>query len=153
MAKGRKRVVAAQARDASDELDTFVEEYFAQYRDFTSKSREVRMAVLASEGEDRSGQLDEMILWGSEADQEAAWPMLLALIERAPDDESLAFVAAGPLEDMILKRHDRFGDRILGEARRNPRFRHALGGVWGWDTLPDPFGSELLQLAETAHPA
>src|SRR5690349_611433 len=110
MSKERRRARAALAPAHSGELDTFVEEYFAQYRAFTSKARDVRVAALASDEEDRSGQLDEMILMGTDADQEAAWPMLLALIERAPDDESLAFVAAGPLEDMIRKRNDRFGD-------------------------------------------
>ena len=153
MTKARKKIAAARGPISHDVLGTFVEEYFAQYRAFTSKSRDVRMAGLGSDDEDRSGQLDDMILMGSAADQEAAWAMLLALIDRAPDEESLAYVAAGPLEDMIRKRHDQFGDRILGEARRSPRFRYALTGVWGWESLPEPFASELLALAETARPA
>ena len=125
----------------------FVDEYYAQYRAAVSEIRDERLAMQADDVEHRSWQLDDMILSGNEADQEAAWPILLALIDRAPDDPSLAFVAAGPLEDIIRKRHDRFGERILGEARRSYRFRLALGGVWGWETLPQPFGNQLLSLA------
>jgi hypothetical protein len=132
----------------SDDRDAFVEDYFAQYHAFFHGSPEERLAMEHLESDqDRSQQLDHMILWGSQADTEHAWPILLALIERAPDEEALAFVAAGPLEDLIRNRHTRFGDRILDQARRDARFRDAVRCVWGWEELPEPFGGELRSLA------
>lgn len=76
-----------------------------------------------------------------------AWPIILALIEHAPDDEALAFVATGPLEDLIHRHGQRIGDQIVEQARRDPRFRQALGDVWGWEGVPEPLRGRLLILA------
>jgi hypothetical protein len=61
----------------------------------------------------------------------------LALVELAPDDAALAYVAAGPLEDLVREHLERFADRLVEQARRDPRFRDALKGVWGWENV-DP---------------
>jgi hypothetical protein len=66
---------------------------------------------------------------------EEAWPIILELIRRAPSDQILADVAAGPLEDLIRNHADAFIDRVELEARRAPRFRRCLTGVW--------YGTEL----------
>ena len=58
---------------------------------------------------------------------------LLALIARAGDDLTLANVAAGPLEDFVRGGDEEDLRWIEQHARRDPRFRRALAGVWIWD--------------------
>jgi hypothetical protein len=45
-------------------------------------------------------------------------------------DRAFAVLAAGPLEDLLAYHGSEFIDRVETEARRNPRFRDLLGGVW-----------------------
>ena len=130
------------------ELDAFVEEYFAHYRAVSGDSRQERLFFEAHDLVCPVWRFDAVVLSGSDTELEAAWPMLLVLIERAPDDAALAYVAAGPLEDFVRTHHDGFGTRILDEARRNARFRLALRGVWGWEELPQPFRNRLISLTD-----
>jgi hypothetical protein len=70
-------------------------------------------------------------------DEEDAWAVMIALVEAA-DDESLAYVGAGPLEDLVR----RFGTdlilRIEKTARTNLKFRECLGSIWlSEGALPD----------------
>jgi hypothetical protein len=60
---------------------------------------------------------------------EIAWPVLLEIIDRAPE-EALGYVAAGPLEDLIGEHGFEIIDAIETEAGRNPRLRKTLVGVW-----------------------
>jgi hypothetical protein len=143
----RERKREPEFAPASPELDAFVEDYFARHRAVSNDLGQERMSIEPLDLEGRVFRFEAAVISGSEADLEAAWPMLLALIQRAPDDEALAYVAAGPLEDFVLKRHDRFGARMMEEARRNERFRLALRGVWGWQDLPQPFRNRLISLA------
>jgi hypothetical protein len=62
---------------------------------------------------------------------EDGWALILELIEAAPDDRVLASVAAGPLEDLLKNQPDQFIDRVEIQARRDPKFRRCLTGVWG----------------------
>jgi len=73
------------------------------------------------------------------ADSEAAWTMILDLIERAPDDETLGYVAAGPLEDFIMFNASEFIDRVEAAAAIHIRFKEALAGVWINRLPPDLF--------------
>jgi hypothetical protein len=58
--------------------------------------------------------------------------LLVALVERAPDDDALASLGAGPLEDLISHyRHGpRWLDAVEAAARRDPRFATAVRGMW-----------------------
>jgi len=64
-------------------------------------------------------------------DPESGWSVTLDLIVAASDDRILAKVAAGPLEDLLTRDPERFVDRVELEARRDPKFRRCLTGVWG----------------------
>jgi hypothetical protein len=64
-------------------------------------------------------------------DPESGWSLVLELIAAAADDQILANVAAGPLEDLLSGDPDGFIERVELEARRDPRFRRCLTGVWG----------------------
>jgi hypothetical protein len=55
--------------------------------------------------------------------------MLMALVESAPDDDALAYVGAGPLEDLINSHGVQFAGQIEESARRVPKFRTALAHV------------------------
>ncbi len=66
----------------------------------------------------------------SEGDRRA-WIVLRNLINSAPDDASLAYVAAGPLEELLRDGHgDRFADAAVAAAETDSNFRLALECVW-----------------------
>jgi hypothetical protein len=64
-------------------------------------------------------------------DPERLWRIALRLIQQAPDDAALAYVAAGPLEDLLAFHGPTFIQRVEDLARRDSRFLLALAGVWG----------------------
>ena len=61
---------------------------------------------------------------------EEGWLLIRQLIERAADEQMLAYIAAGPLEDLIKWHGPQFIDRIEPQALIDPKFRRALRGVW-----------------------
>jgi hypothetical protein len=62
-----------------------------------------------------------------------AWEVTRILVNTAPSDEALAYVAAGPLEELLHKHGPVVIDRIEEESRENLRLQLALSGVWGLD--------------------
>jgi hypothetical protein len=63
---------------------------------------------------------------------EAALELTLLLLRKAGDDDGvLAYVAAGPLEDLLTLHGLQVIDRIEQESRRDSRLQLALSGVWG----------------------
>jgi hypothetical protein len=60
---------------------------------------------------------------------ERAFALVLALVRAAPDDR-LEHVGAGPVEDLVQHHSATLIDKIEAEARRDPRFREALGSIW-----------------------
>jgi hypothetical protein len=65
-----------------------------------------------------------------EVQPDEAWDRILALISNSRP-ESLRFVAAGPLEDLISKHGAVMIDRIEALAASDPQFLSCLAGVWG----------------------
>ena len=61
---------------------------------------------------------------------EECWIAILGILSREPPQPVIGVLAAGPLEDLVHHAGPQFIDRIELEARRNPAFRHLLGGVW-----------------------
>src|SRR5207245_1934496 len=61
---------------------------------------------------------------------ERAWELLELLVEQAPTDAALGYVAAGPLEDFLVHHGRRFLGELEKRASRSAKFRLALGGVW-----------------------
>ena len=61
---------------------------------------------------------------------------ILEVVQRNPGQEVIAQLAAGAMEDLIHHHGPQYIDRIENEARKNPQFRHLLGGVWESST-PD----------------
>ena len=63
-------------------------------------------------------------------DPENGWEITRVLINKAPSDEALGFVAAGPLEDLLRKHGPAVIDRVEKESQESARFQTALSGVW-----------------------
>jgi hypothetical protein len=66
----------------------------------------------------------------SDTDGEDIWLVILRILAKAPPEEVLGVLAAGPLEDLIHDRGDAFIDRIELQARQDRAFRQLLNGVW-----------------------
>jgi hypothetical protein len=64
------------------------------------------------------------------AQADDGWTTILKVLDGQPSQNVIGMLAAGPLEDLIQEWGELFVDRIELEARRNPAFRHLLGGVW-----------------------
>jgi len=64
-------------------------------------------------------------------DPERLWRITLRLIEHAPDEAAIAYVTAGPLEDILASHGAAFIERVEIMARSNKRFLIALSGGWG----------------------
>ena len=101
------------------DLNTLADAYFRQHE---TKSDQDFWAWEEVHGIVRSGDLD------------AAWQVTLLLLRKAPNDNALGYVAAGPLEDLI----DGYGDQALNLVETacdvDARLQFALSGVW---LLPD----------------
>jgi hypothetical protein len=63
-------------------------------------------------------------------DADDGWRITCILVNSAPSDEALAYVAAGPLKDLLKKHGSAVIDWIEEESRLNDRLRLALSGVW-----------------------
>lgn len=74
---------------------------------------------------------------------ELAWPLILDLIEKAESVQALADIAAGPLENLLVKHGEKFIERIEMIASKNKRFRLCLSGVWGWSAISDDIGKRF----------
>jgi len=97
-----------------------------------------------------SGRTDAEPFWAWEAvdelsrrDPEALWLFLLEAMRRTADDRSLAYLAAGPFEDLIVRYGEQFIERIEIEARSEPRVLRALCGVWGRDSMAPAVAERL----------
>ena len=61
---------------------------------------------------------------------------LLLLRKSGDDDATLAYVAAGPVEDLLKLHGPVVIDRIERETKSSSRLQLALSGVWGLHGLP-----------------
>lgn len=69
---------------------------------------------------------------------ETLWDVVLAVARREAELEvdALAYVAAGPLEDIICKAGPDFIERIEQEAKFNRQFGRMLTGAWLYGAHP-----------------
>jgi hypothetical protein len=68
---------------------------------------------------------------------EQAWNVIVELVRRTRRDEVLAYIAAGPLENLICEHPYAFIDRVEALAAADAHFKWALSGVWGESRMPD----------------
>jgi hypothetical protein len=74
---------------------------------------------------------------------DTAWSIIVKLIAGATDDRVLAFVAAGPLEDLLQTHGPRVMNYVEELAKSDRKFRRALTAVW----ISSP--SDIAQKIET----
>ena len=74
--------------------------------------------------------VSEVIDWALEGEGDRLWQFILEVYKRDLSDKVIAVLAAGPLEDLLVKRGVDFIDHVKELARKDPRFNHLLGGVW-----------------------
>ena len=80
--------------------------------------------------------------WIVKEHPEHAWNAILAAVKDPRAEPYIAILAAGPIEDLICHHGAQFIDRVEAEARANPAFASALGGVWQSQT-PDEIWSRV----------
>jgi hypothetical protein len=81
---------------------------------------------------------DESYFWAFESindligsDPERLWRITVKMIKKTTDESALAYIAAGPLEDLLAYHGDVFIERIEMLARQDPHFCVALTSVYG----------------------
>lgn len=52
------------------------------------------------------------------------------LIQACQNDDEIAYVAAGPLEDLITKHNETIKDALIELVRKDKKVRQAIQGVW-----------------------
>jgi hypothetical protein len=113
--------------------DTWIQaDQVEQLLDAVPLDREKLMQEYIGYGEAPPGQ--EKWGWASdrmysllEALPERAWHLVVEMIERAPSDDTLGFLAASPLEDLLSKDGPAFIERVEQRALESVKFHRALG--------------------------
>ncbi len=59
------------------------------------------------------------------------WNLVLELVRAAPDDDALAYVAAGPFEDWLCHHGEPRVQLLTDAVRADRRLQKALSWVWG----------------------
>jgi hypothetical protein len=108
---------------------------------------ELLAAYLAHGARDRAHADESGLEWAfgrvndiiREAPPAEALQLALDLVQRTPDDDLddrlLAYVAAGPVEDVLCKHGAAVLEPLLAAADRDARVRTALAYTWGWNGM------------------
>lgn len=64
-------------------------------------------------------------------DPDEGWEITSLLLQKAGADAALAYIAAGPLEELLLRHGSEVIDRIELESTNDSRLQLALSGVFG----------------------
>ncbi len=67
-------------------------------------------------------------------DPDLALDVVLLALGMTGEDDEIAFLAAGPMEDLIVDAGEQVIGRVEAEAMRNPGFRRLLSGIWSQGT-------------------
>ena len=99
----------------------------------------------ARTGDGSYGPAQEFVAEITEVGDPLAVEVIQSLVDAAPTDVALDFVGAGPLEDLLS--HNRHGltfvDEVERRARRDPRFRSAVTGLWLSKDVPESVRTRL----------
>ncbi|MEL6876990.1 MAG: DUF6869 domain-containing protein [Pseudomonadota bacterium] len=71
-----------------------------------------------------------IVVESAQNDPELALAISVLASAEYDDAEFLAFVAAGPMEELLQTNNKKMVERIVREARKFARFRWMLSGVW-----------------------
>jgi hypothetical protein len=122
---------------AESDLDDLIEAYFEDVKVLavsTARLLRERKPVPKEPLDGYDGRLSqwltEMLNYGPPDGPDQAWPIVLALVNRAPDEQTLTFIGASALEDLVNNAGAQFAHRIRDRAASDSRFRRALCDVW-----------------------
>lgn len=76
--------------------------------------------------------LDQLI----KTDCDKAWLVILEICKHAKSDLDLANLAAGPLEDLLVKHGAKIIERVEQHSAINSKFKETLSGIWK-NAIPD----------------
>lgn len=118
------------------------------YWNVFARSRGDRAERLAAE---RSMASTEAVNDRVEAGADGIVDLLTLLANRAPDPqaESLAWLGAGPVEELLNHHAARFIDEIDAAARTNERFRHSLSCAWFDDSIDPALAQRLRRFGDS----
>lgn len=68
-------------------------------------------------------------------DPDEGWLLVLALVDAARNHEELMYVAAGPLEEFLIRHGQRKLADLTAAAQGSRKLRRALAGVWGREDM------------------
>jgi hypothetical protein len=118
-------------------VDRLIETYF---RDLSLMNDLTEPGADSSAALDAAGYDGSLFDWfavqnfGPPDGAEQAWPVMLEVIARAPDEMSLGLIGASVLEDLIRNNGETFALRLIQRSACDPRFRVALHHVWFGDS-------------------
>jgi hypothetical protein len=99
----------------------------------------------ARTGEAPYGPAQEFVAEFTEVGDPLVVEVIQSLVDADPTDVALDFVGAGPLEDLLS--HNRHGltfvDEVDRRARRDPRLRAAVTGLWLSKDVPESVRTRL----------
>jgi hypothetical protein len=119
------------------DLDDLIEAYFEDVKVLAASTARLlreRKPVPKEPVDGYDGRLHqwltEMLNYGPPDGPDQAWPIVLALVNRARDEQTLRFIGASWLEDLVNNAGAQFAHRIRDRAAADSRFRRALCDVW-----------------------
>jgi hypothetical protein len=116
----RDELIRTLARSDAAELRSAVQTYFG-YSKLSAKEQESCFA-------DYKAAIE--IFLAAHDDPDLAMALVMLAASMFDDRDFLFLVAAGPLEDMLVKPSVETIDRVVAEARKNARFRWMLIGIF-----------------------
>ena len=116
--------------DPNDDLDELVAGYFRDARILAAETARHLAEHSPIEPGRIPGYDGRLLNYGPTEGPEQAWPIILTLVARAPDQQALIFIGCGALEDLVNSAGVAFQDRIVSQATSDDRFLAALRCVW-----------------------
>jgi hypothetical protein len=85
-------------------------------------------------------------------DPETTWRLVTDLVRLTSDEAVLAYVAAGPLEGLLVRHGPSFIDRIEAAATEDRGMMRTVTGVWGHESMDERVGQRLCDLVRGQPP-
>lgn len=98
-------------------LDAFAAQLFKEWRRVTDDRRAERVKPMRV-----TEALDHKIA----TDPEAAWPLVLGIVDRAATPAEVRQAATFALTPFLVTWAPEYGDKVAAEIRRNPKFAAAV---------------------------
>lgn len=128
-------------------LDDLIADWLSYHRELERQGSLTDDRDVGSQYFESIDGLDDMV----RTDPESGWQAIQVIFSRCENDFQRACLAAGLLEDLLVKHGPEFVDRIELAARNDDGFRELLTGVWR-STIEDAVWQriERLQRESTA---